>query len=172
MIKYLLARDTLDEGMWSTVKKKLQVVGKSLTGQAAQMAVAANPTRQVDDGSNDRIDQYVNGRNAVSKMIGDHDGDSDGVVLSSERRLRGAGRRDAFAAAGAGQCLEMTHGGAPQSERESDDLICLDSDDEVFPVDLTPPRRSADGAHPVVHFDADLAYARRLQAEFDAEAGN
>ncbi|KAI0560478.1 Helicase [Gracilaria domingensis] len=39
LVKYLLAKNTIDESMWGTVRKKLHVVGHSLTGAAARMEV-------------------------------------------------------------------------------------------------------------------------------------
>ena len=42
-VKYLLGRGTIDQSMWNTVRKKLSVVGHSLTGAAARMDVVDEP---------------------------------------------------------------------------------------------------------------------------------
>jgi SWI/SNF-related matrix-associated actin-dependent regulator of chromatin subfamily A-like protein 1 len=171
MVKYLLARDTLDEGMWKTVKSKLTVVGRSLTGKAAQMEVDGDSVQRQAAGGKNSIARYLGGR-AAAKVV---DGDDD------DGKGDDAGAAGHFANAGPGQALGSGSGGgdgrpgrygrpgvvAP-GEADATDTIVLDVDDDVFPV--SPDRGRAASSHPALHLDADLALARRLQAEFDAEA--
>lgn len=55
MVKYLLAKGTYDESMWSTVKKKFNVIGKSLTGMAATIEVASQTPVKAEEDTNDPI---------------------------------------------------------------------------------------------------------------------
>lgn len=176
MVRYLLAKDTHDPSMWDTVRDKLYVVGNALAGAAAKMTVDKADENLRDDGTNNKIDGYF-GRNQRDE-ISDDDDDAPG------QNAMGAGG-SGFANAGQGQRLGgADRGGGIARGRLVDDgsnvaaggdgnIINLDSDDDIFPVDLTPSPERPGGSHgvqPAVHLDADLAFARRLQDEFDAEA--
>lgn len=54
LVKYLLAKSTIDESMWSTVRRKLNVIGQSLTGSAARMDVTDDKA-----GAKDTVDKKI-----------------------------------------------------------------------------------------------------------------
>ncbi|CAN8063132.1 unnamed protein product [Agarophyton chilense] len=49
LVQYLLAKNTIDESMWETVRKKLHVVGHSLTGTAGRMEVGKEKNEKETD---------------------------------------------------------------------------------------------------------------------------
>lgn len=178
MVKYLLAKDTHDQTVWDMVRDKLMVVGNALAGTATKMAVDKQDETVRDDGTNAKIGGFF-GKNQAEEISDDDDDDDD--VPRQESMGAGVG---SFANAGQGHRLggpvrgkanphgRLVSGTGGASGKGN--VINLDSDDDdVFPVDLTPSPKKAGSSHglqPAVHLDADLAFARRLQEEFDAEA--
>lgn len=175
MVKYLLAKDTHDQTVWDMVRDKLLVVGNALAGTGTKMAVDKQDETVLDDVTNAKIGGFF-GQNQAEEISDDDDDD----VPRQESMGAGVG---AFANAGQGHrlgdplrgkanpCGRLVSGTSGASGEG--DVINLDSDDDdVFPVDLTPSPKKACSSHglqPAVHLDADLAFARRLQEEFDAE---
>jgi SWI/SNF-related matrix-associated actin-dependent regulator of chromatin subfamily A-like protein 1 len=158
LVKYLLARETLDESMWSTVRKKLTVVGKSLTGTAAQMAVVGDSQRPT---GNCTIDKFFHPREDTSAIEDILNSPQDSSAFEDVTPVR--------------NILETTDPDI-QNRIQSSSLKCngiidLEIDDPIFPLEIQSTGLNAVGHAGAKHLlDADLALARALQQHFDAEA--
>lgn len=167
LVKYLLAKKTLDESMWSTVRRKLTVVGHSLTGTAARMDLTehketAEPTR----GS---IANFFKPKRKPSTLKDSNCTLDDDIIEIEDEP----------------QTPQGTNNDQQCPGRISEAL----GDDDIFPTslrDLEAPYMSAmteDRVHDGVQhdheleavrmkqaqMDADIALARKLQAQFDTE---
>lgn len=167
LVKYLLAKKTLDESMWSTVRRKLTVVGHSLTGTAARMDVTENPKAIESTGGS--IASFFKPKPKPSALKGSNDALDDDIIEVEDDS----------------QTPQGTNHNQECPGRTSEAL----GDDEMFPTslrDLEEPYMSAmmeDRVHGGVQhdhdkeaakmkqaqMDADIALARKLQAEFDME---
>lgn len=153
MVKYLLARDTLDETIWEAVKNKLKIVDQSLTGKSSNLSVANEAVKAPTAGG---IEKFLT--RSVVEVIDD---DDDAICTGSYDAKKEEQRGD-----------DVGNRLGPSPGRVlCDGTIALDDEDDIFPTEITivdndsvsRPRRS------VIHLDADLALAKRLQTEFDAE---
>jgi SWI/SNF-related matrix-associated actin-dependent regulator of chromatin subfamily A-like protein 1 len=161
LVKYLLARETLDESMWNTVRKKMTVVGKSLTGSAAQMAVVGDAKR--GDGKS-TIDKYFRSRIKRSQ-------DEDIVEVIDYSPESSSAFEQADQMAPSSHRTDRVTQGRIVSSRSGDSAVNLDSDDEIFPLRIRKsPSIAAVYFGNKIYYDADLALARSLQQQFDAEA--
>jgi SWI/SNF-related matrix-associated actin-dependent regulator of chromatin subfamily A-like protein 1 len=168
MVKYLLAHGTIDDSMWDMVHKKLTIVGKSLTGIAATMPVNQGGNKRKrgegtmdafvicdrSDDDDDDITDYDGGRNSVGP---DHK--SNGLSGGN----------------GASNFCDDKLLSSPQ---KGDNLVVLDdeSDIDFFPIDYVSASRARafqtlrrQKSEKIEVYDADLALARKLQRQFDAE---
>lgn len=158
MVKYLLARDTLDESIWEAVKSKLKVVDQSLTGKSTNLAVSDQAEKASAAGG--AMEKFLKRRGVVGEIedIDESDGSPPGNVASI-----GGGQGPA---AGLGDIHPSPGKVLP------DGTIALDDDDDIFPTEVTIIDDAHSSRHrepKIFHYDADLALARQLQHEFDAE---
>jgi SWI/SNF-related matrix-associated actin-dependent regulator of chromatin subfamily A-like protein 1 len=167
MVKYLLARGTIDDEMWDMVHKKLKVVGRSLTGAAATMP----------------LNQSGNKRKRG-------EGTMDAFVINDDKR---EGVDDDIVDFAAGENVETRVRGNCNDRKQVNDVVCLAtspiiavrdgvididdaSEDDLFPVSCATAVGStsrSNGNREMREvkkvYDADLALARRLQMQFDLE---
>ncbi len=70
VVKYLLAKETLDESMWGTVRRKFNIIGKSLTGAAGVIEVNTQ-TQNENDEKPDMRKGFFRSKNCC-RHSGDH----------------------------------------------------------------------------------------------------
>lgn len=148
LVKYLLARNTLDESMWSTVKQKLFVVGKSLTGSAAHMAVTGNEGNRTAKGPLDKLLNYSSKDRAADDALSRHYAaiPVSGVNSSNEQDLCDE----------AGEQLSLSHS------------------DELFPLEL-PSRTMQERSRSIksqLFLDPDMSLARSLHTRASQKNGD
>lgn len=171
LVKYLLARQTLDESMWSTVRRKLTVVGHSLTGTAARMDL----TESKDDlapGQSSISSFFKLKPKSSTPKVSLNTTQTDDVIEIDD---------DTQTPVQSTACVERSEGGTakidedsmfPTSLRDLDAPFMsavsdgLSKDGDVLDVDVEAARAKQ------AQIDADIALARKLQAQFDAEGGS
>lgn len=174
LVKYLLARNTIDESMWSTVRRKLNVVGHSLTGTAGRMDVNSENLRNgvPKMGGIERFFQrksQVSERASSQSQIATPDNDDDAIIESVNSTPA---------------LMPQTEAASPETWREdvSDHFPSLTprNGKKVAPS-LQQPRSGVlfsdlpdsvdlqESLQVQRRLDQDIALARRLQAQFDAE---
>lgn len=191
LVNYLLAKKTLDESMWRTVRRKLTVVGQSLTGRAG------------------RMDAEEGDRNAVSKSSSEGTGTIIGASSGAGEKKRPGDIRSFFGSPEKGKKNALINddlnlhstkifSGEDVDENESSVVVPLENDDvvippistaygdpgvekksdencnwlhEMFPKDMESESKkpSRVGTPEQALIDSDYAMAKRLQAEWDAE---
>lgn len=162
LVQYLLAKKTIDETMWDTVRKKLHVVGHSLTGAAARMEVGKEKTsdrerlggietffktqesrREMDFG--DEVEEIFDGDSLTHQDADNLSGEASRTIPSVKKRFKSSiilpTRMD-----------DLTEDG--------NGVVDLENHSEL---EHTASRGD------LVRLDADRALAERLQAEFDRE---
>lgn len=168
LVKYLLARQTLDESMWSTVRRKLTVVGHSLTGTAARMDLTEN--KEGPEARKGTISSFfkLKPKPAAVKSaldtqtddvieIEDNDSHTPHVIIDVHER---SGRTTISSATDDMFPTSLRDIDAPFMSAVSEDRV---HEDLVYDVDLDAARIQQ------AQIDADIALARKLQAQFDAE---
>lgn len=196
LVKYLLAKETLDESMWATIRKKLTVVGQSLTGKAGKMEVkedkkddddnAENASdirdffkkrsakRQREKGTedppkneNDRILSQAHDDEVV--LVNDN---SVQLVSSGDVRPRESSVVDVDTEAQPSVAIDGCP--APKSKKPrnvtNDDEVEVISLDNMFPESLNEGNANLpqDMQHQAL-IDDDVALARTLQAQYEKE---
>lgn len=171
LVKYLLAKQTLDEPMWNTVRRKLTVVGHSLTGAAARMDLTEN--KDSKEPKKEAIENFFKPRATQAKVTSREAKDDDEAieivdepiqtpynslsVESAERRPNKAAQDEIVFPMSLSELEVMSDvpeevGGHIERNRHPDD------------VDLAKARARQ------AQMDADIALAQKLQAQFDSEA--
>lgn len=170
LVKYLLAKQTLDEPMWNTVRRKLTVVGHSLTGAAARMDLTENKdTKEPTEG---RTEQFLKPKSNLEKNGTRRTTDDDDVVEIVDEPTPTP--HSSLSAEDAKQQSNKTAKNEivfPTSLREVE-VVSLPSHTEGYlsevcslhDLDLKQARTRQ------AQVDADVAFAQKLQAQFDAEA--
>lgn len=185
LVKYLLARRTIDESMWSTVRRKLTVVGQSLTGSAARMDVTEG--QQNEESAPGSIASFFKRKQTSSRTVnGTIDNHDDVIEIEDEditQSLRpshhvtdpppdGLRPEDASCSPDIqfpttlrdiGPSLKVSEVSDKDPQISSTvidaEVLVLDEAD----IDLGMARQMQE------QIDADSALARKLQAQFDAE---
>eukprot|EP00172_Hildenbrandia_rubra_P000371 Plantae.Rhodophyta-Hildenbrandia_rubra.ctg11719.p1 GENE.Plantae.Rhodophyta-Hildenbrandia_rubra.ctg11719~~Plantae.Rhodophyta-Hildenbrandia_rubra.ctg11719.p1 ORF type:complete len:985 (+),score=150.95 Plantae.Rhodophyta-Hildenbrandia_rubra.ctg11719:121-3075(+) len=194
-IKYLMGKNTMDDRIWNLIKKKMTIVGRSLTGAAMEMEESnrtvarpgsAGPMGRLVKNANKRtfnarpkMQPKLENANDNSVILIDDDtietDDWDNYQQNNEPKTHHKGtssqslhkRTSAYQPPGSTQTKRL--GDVPKrvpASRNTD----LDIDlDDMFPSLDEEPRTGAGNAQDSL--DADLALAKKLQAQFDAEYG-
>lgn len=162
LVQYLLAKNTIDESMWETVRKKLHVVGHSLTGAAARMEVGKEKTSgREQSGGIETFFKTQKSRRTI-EVGGDMDEIFDGDSLSPKDSK---------------EISKEANRTIPSSERRFTPSVVLptrmddlraDSNGVIDLDDHSEDEHTASGIT-LKRLDADRALAERLQAEFDRE---
>lgn len=189
LVKYLLAKGTLDEQMWKTVRRKMNVVGQSLTGKAGRIEVNNDP-----DGAGQApgaLDKYFKRKNnhkqestsevtpqntqSTQETAPQHSPgvphQDDSVIIIDDDSLpqinicqqnqldRGNGKPTRSEVSLPASLREL--GIPPSGSRRNR----MDSQppESTEVIDLTEARKLQE------QLDADVSLARKLQAQFDAE---
>lgn len=177
VVNYLLAKKTLDESMWRAVRRKLTVVGQSLTGTAARMeAEEGKPTRPPSSsGGAQRKDaepffrpKTGNSKETNSKSKTSLDDKDDDVEF--------IGHCDAHVRDTSQTAEERAEEVRRSAKRKAQDEL-----DAMFPSDEAK-ESSCFGEHKnnshkskesklmkESYIDADMALARKLQEQYNAE---
>lgn len=165
LVKYLLARKTLDESMWATVRRKLTVVGHSLTGAAARMDLTED--RDAPSSKQKDISSFFKQKHKTPSM-----------KVSNDTQVT--------------EVIEIDDDGDETPQVTPEHPLAgkpLQSENEMFPTslsDLKGPEMSSLATCPGLgqelggtelmealsrqeQLDADIAFAKKLQAQFDAE---
>jgi len=106
LVKYLLAKQTLDESMWSTIGKKLSVVGQSLTGTGAHMELMNNGDSADAAADMEPVENNASRNEPAANLItsffrpkavlkdvapvGRHQGNEDVILIEDEKELSGS----------------------------------------------------------------------------------
>lgn len=181
LVNYLLAKATLDESMWKTVRRKLTVVGQSLTGIAGRMEVeegkknnessaqtskpegkdigtffvCKKKDNQQEADEDSQASRGVDEKGSMPSPITDLDGPSHTTGTSLERDVK---KKDAS---------------ADKTTTGLDEMFAIDVDDEADQNKGISLGQSAFHNGQISrhgsYIDADLALARRLQDQFDSE---
>ncbi|CDF38923.1 unnamed protein product [Chondrus crispus] len=163
LVKYLLARKTIDESMWSTIRRKLTVVGHSLTGTAARMELTED--KDAGDPKQKDISSFFKAKTKSASL-----------KICSTTQLTEVVE------------IDDEEDETPQATAQNGDKDnSLPDEDNMFPAslrDMQKPPLHAEVLHVPDDFgdmdlkaararqaqlDADIAFARKLQAQFDAE---
>lgn len=190
LVSYLLAKKTLDESMWKTIRRKLTVVGQSLTGHAAKMD--AEEGQKTDIGASSSSASASTAGNQPDKS-----GDKKTTKPFFPERKKKAQTQtqtqtDARQTQQSGRVPQLTI----NDDDDDDDVVETQVNDEITLVDSVvgsqgnarrtnqmKRKRDDDMFPPVVDLDADtstdaptdtlvdadLALARKLQQQYDAE---
>lgn len=183
LVSYLLAKKTLDESMWKTIRRKLTVVGQSLTGHAAKM----------DAEEGQKTDIGASSSSASRWTAGNHSDKSGDKKTAKkpffpERKKQTQTQSDARQRQQTGRVSELTMNDDDDDDDDvgetqvNDEITIMGSqsnprrlnqmkrkrDDDMFPpvVDLNADTYDAPAD---AFIDADLALARKLQQQYDAE---
>lgn len=153
LVKYILGRDTHDQSIWRTVKNKLTVVGKSLTGTAAQLEVSKEAKSAGRPGDGD-IRTYLTAPATSEKedAIEGFDSDKELSIVSVRKTDSRSGSSDAVDQGWA------VRGGARSPANEGDA-----PKRDLFPLELNEEGPRVVPEHPYVECDADMRLARVLR---------
>lgn len=171
LVTYLLAKKTIDESMWKTIRRKLTVVGQSLTGTAAKMEAKEGETTNIP-GSNPSFPppkpffpEKTKTKKSTQQVNACKDDDveeiaDDGECEAAETQL----------------CDDVM---VPDYEKDRIQPTEKDQDlakrrrkrkrEDMFPDVINLTESNAAKEHEHSYVDADLALARKLQQQFDAE---
>lgn len=184
LVSYLLAKKTLDESMWKTIRRKLTVVGQSLTGHAAKM--------DAEEGK--KTDIGTSSSSASESTAGNHSDKSGDKKPAKpffperKKQTQTQTQPDARQRQQTGRVSQLTN----NDDDDDDDVVETQVNDEITIVDsqsnsrrsnqMKRKRDDDDMFPPVVDLDADtydapsdtfidadLALARKLQQQYDTE---
>lgn len=174
-VNYLLAKKTLDESMWKTVRRKLTVVGQSLTGTAGRMEAEEGKKDDPNGSMGKREGKDI--RNFFGKNKKDNcPADDNEVEEIVPTGVNPSSDSDVERVESASTTRPTKMGG--KRERSGKTLV-LDDAEEMFPIEVHQRKRAATNSNTASNYpfrenassniDADLALALKLQAQYDAE---
>lgn len=168
LVKYLLAKKTLDESMWSTVRRKLTVVGHSLTGSAARMELTEKESKKPSAACKGSIANIFRPNSAQER---DDPGDDDviEVVIEPTQTVQSVTQTQ--------NSLQPTEKISRQgsvfptslSELEASPRPCSIAANDHHEFGIPTDADLDEALTKKAQMDADIAFARKLQAQFDAE---
>lgn len=170
LVKYLLAKKTLDVSMWNTVRRKLSVVGQSLTGAAGKMDLTEKDTKEKGKGPLSQFLKPKVRKTQTQSSIGNGETQSTVEVVNIDEEI----------ASGTLPSIPAS------SQKESKDNIMDVHNLPTTLEEITTPQENIKSENHSrsqsqksrwdqlrlrqAQIDADIAMAQKLQAQFDEEA--